>query len=162
MKAYLLLAAVLLTGCASNSKFVANAKLDSNIPLVVTKQGTIPPNSAGGVDFRIDLTNTSNQTIKYVYLTVAAQNRVGDYMIDSIDGKKRQTFRITGPILPGANIRNGFGQISTYSNIWYNYDITCGGVVGIKITYMNGTEEEIKDPFALIENTNCQNANGYI
>ena len=162
MKSYLLLATIFLTGCASNSTLVKRAKLDSNMPLIITQQGTVPPNSAGGVAFRVDLVNTSDETIKYVYLNVVAKNRVGDSVPDEISGKILQTFRITGPIAPGGNARNRFGQIGTHKNIWYNYAITCGGIVGIKIVYTNNEEKIIKDPFALMQNALCQNANGYI
>jgi len=152
----------LFTACAGTSKKVEQAKLDTNIPVVITTQGTYLPNTVGGVDFKINLVNTSNKTIKYIDLWLAAKNRVGDFVSDAITNKKVKIVQIVGPIQPGNDTRQQFGFMSRWENVWYNHDIVCGGVVGVKITYMDGEEKKFDYPAILLDTGECNNASSSI
>ena len=64
-------------------------------PILVGNLTTYKPNSAGGVDVRIQFWNNSQQTIKYVYFDVTPYNRVGDKTRSEVGGKSLLSLRVT-------------------------------------------------------------------
>jgi len=159
-----LLVLLTLSGCATNSKRVKQAMLETNLPIIITQQGTLYPNTAGGVDFRVDLVNTSDKTIKYVKLLLKAKNRVGDYVIDEVTGVETKMITVTGPIKRGEHLAKYMGLMPQWTNVWYNHSIICGGVIKAKIIYMDNEEIEIDDTklYSMIDVSRCNNATSAI
>lgn len=127
----------LLIGCVTNipTKDIERAKIEG-IPLVISSIYSKFPNSAGGVDVSARFFNTSDETIKYIVLTVMPYNSVGDIAPSEIGRKKSARLQYTGPLK--ANDENTW---STWENIWYNHSIRCIEITDVEITYMNGMEQ---------------------
>lgn len=128
---------LLLASCSAvNKEEILRAK-NANIPLLITKLQTSPPNSAGGIDVMANFVNTSSKTFKYVVLTVLPYNSVGDIAPSEIGNKTSISLKSTGPIASGDN------NLGYWKNGWYNYSITCVDLVKISITYMDDTTTTI-------------------
>lgn len=130
-----LVIAMTLSGCAATSKLAVTNSLQQ--PITVTKHGIYSMDSAGGVSYYIAIANTSPKTIKYVAYTARPFNRVGDEQADSISGKVDRKMQAVGPIAPGDRDSGGWGPL------WYNSSISCIKLVGITVTYMDGSVEEL-------------------
>lgn len=100
------------------------------------------PNSAGGCDAYFRFKNTSNYTIKYLYIQCVIYNAVGDIISDEL-GRDGISLKYTGPLKPG---RSDSGN---WECIIYNYSAKRLVVTSLDIEYMNGTtihynENEVK------------------
>lgn len=100
------------------------------------------PNSAGGCDAYFHFKNTSNYTIKYLYIQCVIYNAVGDIISDEL-GRDCIRLEYTGPLKPG---RSDGGN---WDCVIYNYSAKRLVVTSLDIEYMNGTtihynEEEVK------------------
>ena len=96
------------------------------------------PNSAGGVDVRLNYKNDSQKIIKYVWFTVAPYNQVKDLQCCSITGKTEVRLKETGPVGPGAGRSK-----RRWENVWYNNNISFTWLKKIEIEYMDGTTETL-------------------
>lgn len=126
---------LLLTGCAPLKEFERARAV--GVPVLVEKLYSGYPNSAGGVDVHATFWNTSNQTLKYVVLTVLPYNRVGDIAPSEIWLKTDARLRFTGPIRPGQS--NGLGARAVC--VWYNHSIRSIKLSEVEVTYMSGETE---------------------
>lgn len=113
-----------------------------------------PPNSAGGVDWTVYLTNESDKTIKYITFTVQPFNAVDDPVMCEISGMSEKYMRATGPIYPVAEDPVNNGCSFTWENEWYNSNISYATMLEINIEYMDGSSIEI--PKGIIERVNYQ------
>ena len=100
------------------------------------------PNSAGGCDAYFRFKNTSDYTIKYLYIQCVIYNAVGDIISDEL-GRDGISLKYTGPLKPG---RSDSGN---WECIIYNYSAKRLVVTSLDIEYMNGTtihynENEVK------------------
>ena len=128
-------AGLALTGCVTVSPSdVQNAKAN-NIPVVITKFSPSRPNSAGGVDVKAYLSNTSSQPIKYVVYTTIPFNEVGDKVRSKIGRKSVAMLRDTGPIKPNS------GSSGFWSNIWYNYSISCLEITDVDVIFFDDSRQ---------------------
>lgn len=105
----------------------------AGVPLVVAYAGIEGPNSAGGVDVRINPLNLSEKTIKYLRYTVVPYNAVGDRVSGTIRRRSAAQIFETGPIAPND------ASAALWSNTWYNYSVTCMEITRVRIEYMDGT-----------------------
>jgi hypothetical protein len=90
-------------------------------------------NSVGGVEpFAIFANPKKDTTIKYITLTVALYNAVGDQIRSSIGGGAAKTIKYTGPLVYQ-------GRDDAYwEPVWYNGTAACIAIQGMSIEYMNG------------------------
>ncbi|MCB2297077.1 hypothetical protein [Clostridium tagluense] len=93
------------------------------------------PNSAGGVDLNIVWENSSSKIIKYITFEVVPYNAVSDAQSCSISGNSNFRGKVTGPINAGET----YGDNSSWECAWYNNTITSVKLVGVDITYMDGS-----------------------
>ncbi|UYM16215.1 hypothetical protein [Endozoicomonas euniceicola] len=153
------LACILLSGCATKNDFVKNAEFNYRIPVAIVNHGTFSPNSAGGTDFQVKFYNTSNKVIKYADFEVEAYNRVGDKVPDRVSGKYVKSLRDTGPHYPG---QPNFSPLKSarWANVWYSYNISCGSVKSINLTFMDGEVKyfNTNDIDYMIQNNGCRKA----
>ena len=135
-----ILSVIALTACGTSARYEAELKYAED----AKKAGTLiliddispsRPNSAGGVDVEIDITNISDKTIKYIRYTVKPYNAVGDVVRGDISRKSLERLKVTGPIASGERSSRG----SVWSNVWYNYSIECIKLTRVDITYMDGS-----------------------
>ena len=98
---------------------------------------TVELNSVGGVDYTIAAYNNSNKTIKYVYYTVYAINRVNDMVKDDITNEYFIKLKETGPVEPNKI----FG--GTFKAIMYNYSANDIILSKVTIEYMDGTTKTL-------------------
>lgn len=96
---------------------------------------TSRPNSAGGVNFSVVWRNNSDKVVKYIVFEVVPYNAVDDIVRCEI--RRNANFRgeVTGPINPGVT----FGYGYRWENAWYNNTITRIELVGVDVTYMDGS-----------------------
>ena len=141
---------LVLTACAESPGYqeAIDAARNSGQPLVITRVATSRPNSAGGVDVRIDGINTSNKTVKYLDYTLRAYNAVGDPVRGEIRRSNTASVRETGPIAPGGRTEEG-----VWSNLWYNYSISCARLSSVTVIFTDNssrkfTGESIKNLLA--------------
>lgn len=99
-------------------------------------------NSAGGISIQIECTLFSKKTIKYMYFTVKAYNRVNDVEYCQISNKSTSKLRVIGPINPDPNI--GTELTYNWENIWYNYAIENVKLTSWEVVYLDGTTIKIK------------------
>jgi hypothetical protein len=140
----LIVSSMLLNSCASllgvsiSAEDAARVKSDS-IPILITRLQRTSPNSAGGVDVRVNYANTSGKRFKYVVFTVKPFNAVGDLVSSDIGSKVFARLNDTGPIKTRENWDYHGGQDGgLWANVWYNNSISCIELVGVEITYMDG------------------------
>lgn len=112
---------------------------------------------AGGVDMGIAFTNTSDKTIKYIHFYVRPYNAVGDSLSCDIRGYSNFDAYVTGPLEPGYEGYHRYGDdgyaANSWSECWYNYDVSYIELYGIYIEYMDGTtyrlySDEVAEAFA--------------
>lgn len=138
LKAFLLASAFVgtMTACTPIADYTQEyaERKAAGVPLVIAYADTEGPNSAGGVDVRINALNVSSKTIKYLRYTVVPYNAVGDRVSGTI--RRRSAARIfdTGPIAPDASSPPG-----VWDNVWYNSSIRCLEITRVRIEYMDGT-----------------------
>lgn len=116
---------------------IKNEISNKGYPIVVTSLETMFPNSAGGVNVEIVFKNISEQKLKYVFFDVVPYNNVDDMVECTVTGKSIRTIQITGPI----KIDEKCPAVRTYKNVWWNSTIRRAEIVGIKVTYMDGSTE---------------------
>ncbi|MBQ7335565.1 MAG: hypothetical protein IJW92_03725 [Clostridia bacterium] len=110
-------------------------------------------NSAGGVDMRIQWTNTSSKTIKDIRFTAEPYNAVGDRVPCEIRGYDNFIGKCTGPFEPGYTswwyweYDNTYNGGSLWSNCWYNNTVKKIRITQINIEYMDGTTEIISNEY---------------
>lgn len=116
--------------------------------LVLVEHTTSEPNSAGGVDVSMRVTNKSKKTIKYIHYTVSCTNAVGDRVASEIGGEEQFSLRETGPLAPGQT------SASVWSNMIYNHSTDDCFPDEIGIDYMDGTSYSFstEDLIALLSN----------
>ena len=117
------------------------------------------PNSAGGVNVKIMFKNTSDKTIKYIYINCTPYNAVDDVVPCSIRGYKVLDLSITGPIEPNTgnipeymwkylgNLDYNGVYLAEFENVWYNSTIKYAVVDKIEIVYMDNSREVLTKPF---------------
>ena len=108
-------------------------------PILVENLITYKPNSAGGVDVKIDFWNNSQHTIKYVYFDVTPYNRVGDKTKSEIRGKSLLSLQVTDFIEPYKK------YTAQWENVWYNSTIAFCKIEAIRIIYSDNSEKKIID-----------------
>ncbi|MBL3574291.1 hypothetical protein M2324_003872 [Rhodovulum sulfidophilum] len=131
--------ALALSACVEGTRYenAITAARASGQPLVITRVATSQPNSAGGVDVSIDGINTSNKTVKYLDYTLRAYNAVGDPVRGEIRRRNDASVRETGPIAPGGKTAPG-----VWSNMWYNYSITCARISSVTVIFMDNSSRK--------------------
>ena len=131
--------ALLVAGCGPSPSYVAKMEYNreaqkAGLPIIIDNISVSSPNSAGGIDLDVDVTNTSSKTIKYLSITAQAYNAVGDAVRGDISRSSFFKGLDTGPYAPNETTASG-----TWSNAWYGYSIRCARVTRIKITYMDNS-----------------------
>lgn len=101
-------------------------------------------NSAGGicVDVNTQITENSKK-IKYIEFEMCAYNRVGDPIPSDTTESPLFTLQIIGPLSPN---KNGIIKTRFYNHddcVFYNKAIHSVSLVSVKITFMDGSVEEI-------------------
>jgi len=137
-RTFSILSAIALTACGTSAEYEANLKYaedakKAGTPILIDNIDPSYPNSAGGVDVEIDITNISDKTIKYISYTVEPYNAVGDVVRGEISRKSLKRIRETGPIASGERTSRG----SIWENVWYNHSIRCIKITRVNITYMD-------------------------
>ncbi len=119
----------------------------NSLPIIISKISTNYPNSAGGVNFKINFKNISGKTIKYASFGATAYNNVNDEVGCEIAGKRFASVggRITGPIEP-SKIKS-----ATWSNAWYNSTIKYAKISFINIEFMNGEILKYSDEKSIMQ-----------
>jgi hypothetical protein len=91
-------------------------------------------NSAGGVEPYVIFVNpNAKNSIKYMYVTVALFNAVGDAISSSIDGQTTARLNFTGPL----DFSQG-EQRTDWGPVWYNTTAHCIRVQSLRVIYVNG------------------------
>lgn len=141
------IALVSLGGCAGTGGFV-DQSTQRHQPVAVTTLMLKAPNSAGGVGFYMDFTNTSGKTIKYAEFGLTPFNAVGDVVTSSVSHQSLETVKYTGPFAPGVSTDDFAvtfnGGTVGFSNVWYNSDITCVQLDLVRITFTDGTTKVVE------------------
>lgn len=127
---------VLMTGCIIGpiTKDVERAKAEG-IPLIILNIDPSYPNYEGGVDVSAYFVNTSDQTLKYVRITLTPYSKDGVAVPSEIGGRKSPILRYLGPIKPDGELH------TSWRNVWYHHSIRCIKVTRVEIAYENGTSE---------------------
>lgn len=131
----LLAAAALLGGCVATAP---QRPLSLEQPIAV-KEHASTSNRIGGAGYRITYWNTSPKTIKYLDLTLTAYNAVGDKTDSVLGGTEPRTARDTGPVKPGER------KDASWDAAWYGAPVHCVRLDTVKITYMDGTEQQLSE-----------------
>jgi hypothetical protein len=139
-----------LSGCATtNTKDLERVKREG-IPILIEFAYPSAPNSAGGVDVRIDFVNTSSKTFKYVLFTAIPYNKVGDVVQSAVGGKTSASLETVGPYNPGQKNYEPDpwlgGRYSHWPNVWYNNTISCIEITKVELTYMDGSTVSFDGP----------------
>jgi len=126
----------LVAGCITGpiTKDVERAKAEG-IPLIILNIDPSYPNSVGGVDVSTYFVNTSDQTLKYVHITLMPYNKGGDAVPSEIGGKESPILRSVGPIEPDME------RHTSWKNVWHHHSIRCIEVISVEIAYINGKSE---------------------
>lgn len=165
MKPLIVLAAALsLAGCSAkpvspdyfgSAERVQAALANPDIPVLIGEFGTLRPNSAGGVDVKIEFKNTSEKPIKYLEFWLSPYNNVGDKVHDRIGRDSTAIIRYTGPL--GVGKTNTFvaplnkpSSNTIWRNTWYNHTIKCATIDKIAIEYMDNSTQTISDTALLL------------
>lgn len=94
--------------------------------------------SSSSWDLRLNFKNRSNKYINYLIVSYLAVNKVGDAESDAIRNIKKFMAKSTGPYAPGATLK-----LVVNSAVW-SVNKVSAYPYQIKITYSDGTEEEIQ------------------
>lgn len=133
---YIFFLSGILVSCSTATSVDIEKAKNNNVPLLVSKLYTSPPNSAGGIDVHLSYTNTATQTFKYVVFEVVPFNRVGDIAPSEIGRKITVRLNDVGPIEPGRGNSGGY-----WKNVWYNSTIQCVELRKLELTHMDGRIE---------------------
>lgn len=120
---------------------------NQGLPIAITHCAAMAPNSSGGVDVIIDILNTSNRIIKYVYPQVRPFNRVKDPVVSTIGNKSKATLSIVGPIDP--NVLASYDKDYSFSlpphfeNVWWNSSIDSIQLDSVKVVFMDDSTETL-------------------
>ena len=109
--------------------------------LLITCDTMSKPNSFGGVDFDIDVINTSDTAIKYIRFQILVSNRVGDPISSDFDFDLDPyfTLEMVGPIYPGE--AGGLGEY--WECPFYNSTAAQWGINKLEIEYITGEKVEL-------------------
>lgn len=94
--------------------------------------------SAGGVEWKLNIKNNTDKQIKYVTLQWDCYNAVGDLIYDEISWKTYCRMRYTGPLdahSTSQRIRN--------TTKFYNYNLKSYKLTEVIVEYMDGTTEKV-------------------
>jgi hypothetical protein len=130
-----------LTGKADRAREEADARRPEELrnTIRVRSVRVSRPNSVGGVDVNVHWTNKSSKTIKYVSFDVVPYNAVGDVVACEIRRHAEAGVKETGPFRPGQGNRPN----ESWQNVWYNPTIRRAELTGIRIIYMDSSNETI-------------------
>ena len=95
-------------------------------------------NAAGGWSVRYKIVNIGARTIKYVYITFAAYNAVGDKCVCRVRRQADATIKYTGPLSPGCETGWTMGE-----NQWYDISMSRVAVEHIYVEFMDGKSQDI-------------------
>ena len=109
--------------------------------------------SSGGIDLKFNITNCTQNTIKYVYVTGYCLNAVEDRCHDEISGKTTWTVRCIGPIEPCPTSINNFyerekscvGSYHFENPIFYSHVARSIVFSSISIEYMDGKKTTLSE-----------------
>ena len=107
--------------------------------ITITEYGLCEPNYVGGCDFYLSYINNSSKTIKYLYWTGVAYNRVNDLAYCEIRRSAVCKGWEQGPIEP---LEEGGGE---WSCVIYNNWAETMKLTNIRIEYMDGTSLNIAE-----------------
>lgn len=96
------------------------------------------PNSAGGWDIQLRITNNYDKVIKYIYFNFAAYNGVGDRVCCTARGENVVSGSFTGPLEPGKHTK-----YLTFDTMFYNNSIKDIKIEKVEIEFMDGTKDEV-------------------
>lgn len=93
------------------------------------------PDSAGGWDVQMTISNNTNRTINYMNFVVTPLDRVGNVCKDRF-GKSQTTINYTGPI-------GAFGKAKDLvsEHIWYDVSLGSLQIDGIEILFSDNTKQ---------------------
>ena len=117
--------------------FTQTTNQDSTIKMVYLRK----PNSVGGVDVAINWNNYSHKPVKYITFTLTPYNAVDDVVYCSITKKSTLSVKATGPYAKGFHCSPNAG--GSWSNVWYNQNITYCILSKVTIQYMDGKQKVI-------------------
>ncbi len=86
-----------------------------------------------GTGYSIDFVNAGKKTIKYIWFTLSAYNRVKDFISTKV-------VKAMGPI------KSGYSGSGSFSYVWHTDLVETVKLTGIKIQYMDGTFFVAKKP----------------
>lgn len=95
-------------------------------------------NSAGGWSVRYTISNIGARKIKYVVITLAAYNAVGDKCYCSLRKDTDIKCRYTGPLEPGTST-----GLVLHENLWYDISMHGVSIEHIHIDFMDGNSQDI-------------------
>jgi len=99
------------------------------------------PNFTGGVDVSINWFNYSKNKVKYITFTLTPFNAVNDIVQCKISKKSSISLKSTGPFENGFQCSPSPG--GSWSNVWYNEDISYCVLNKVTIQYFNGKQKII-------------------
>ncbi|MBO7575000.1 MAG: hypothetical protein J6S99_04215 [Bacteroidales bacterium] len=102
--------------------------------LTISRSSLSSPNTASGCDYTMVFTNTSSKDIKYLDWKGNAYNAVDDIVSCTIRQRSLIEGRVTGPVPPNME------KTCTWETIIYNWSAKSLRIIGITITYMDGTQ----------------------
>lgn len=104
------------------------------------------PDYAGGWDICCEARNIGVKTIKYVHVSFAAYNAVGDICRTRFNEDAIVKCTFTGPILP-----SGTTGSCGFLHLWYDIPAKSLKIESIHVDFMDGTSQEI-DKFGRVTN----------
>ena len=124
------------TGCILGpiTKDVERAKAEG-IPLIILNIDPSHPNYVGAVDVSAYFVNTSDQTLKHIFLDLIPYSKDGIAIPSETGRRKSPILRDTGPIEPNEE------RHTSWKNVWHHHSIRCIEVNRVKIEYMDGKSE---------------------
>ena len=97
------------------------------------------PDSAGGWDVQLTVTNRTDKTVKYVFVELIPINTVGDVGYSPTVGAGAKPVRITGPLGPYGRLKD-----QVVKKFWYDIPIARVDVGKVEVVFMDGTEKSFK------------------
>lgn len=94
--------------------------------------------SAGGVEWNLNIKNNTDKQIKYVTLQWNCYNAVGDLIYDEIDWKSHFRIRFTGPLDAHTTSKRICNTTKFYNHTLKKYTLT-----EAIVEYMDGTTETV-------------------
>lgn len=130
------------SGSVIKYKFTVVA--NSNYPF---DRASCSMNTVGGLEPFFIISNNSNKTIKYVYLTISFYNAVGDKVANDIGGYTSRDLKLIGPIKPYKFSEYDFSR----DPVFYSDVATKMKVENMTVEYMDGSKisKKINKKFAV-------------